>query len=351
LLNRIQEILVTNLVVIVSVGAVGRAQEDPKFIQAKEADAIQMHVEKAYALAGNDPNLSLILHLQCSPKQLTPAITPEYTQNRNAMTPTKAFDQLYFLGMPWVSSWALDTSEGIILFDTLDNPEEAERVIVGGMKTVGLDPTRIKYIVLTHGHPDHFGGATYLVAKYHPHVLLSAVDWDFIHRPLQPNQQPPNPDLRPAKDMDVTDGQKLTLGKTTVTFYISPGHTPATLSAIFPVTEHGKSHVVGFMGGVGIPTNLDPSAANGGILQYARSVERFMKIAEEQKVDVVVSSHPFADNTIEKLPRLNHFTAREDLNPYVVGSKGALAYYGVFDECTQAWAERAKAKTAAPAEP
>ncbi len=345
--SRLLSAFAATLMVIVASGANALAQEDPKFIQPKEPDAIQQHVEKAYAIAGNDPDLSEILHLQCSPKQLTPAITPEYTLNRNPLGPAKVFDQLYFLGMPWVSSWALDTRDGIIVIDTLDNSEEADRVIIGGMKKLGLDPARIKYIVLSHGHPDHFGGVDYLVEKYHPHVVLSAGDWDFIHRPLQPNQKPPDPDLRPVQDMVVADGQKLTVGKTTLTFYISPGHTPATLAITFPVTDHGKPHMAGLMGGVGIPVNLDPSPANGGNVQFAKSVERFMKIADEQKVDVVLSSHPFGDGTVEKLPRLEHFMGKGDPNPFVVGTKGAQAYYGVYDECALAWAERAKAKAGA----
>ena len=67
--------------------------------------------------------------------------------------------------MNTVGSWALNTSDGIILFDTLNNTEEAQRIIEGGMKTMGLDPTRIKYIVIMHGHADHFGGAKYLQDK------------------------------------------------------------------------------------------------------------------------------------------------------------------------------------------
>ena len=39
------------------------------------------------------------------------------------------------------------------------------------------------------------------------------------------------------QDMVITDGQKITLGEVTVTAYITPGHTPGTLSMIIePVT-------------------------------------------------------------------------------------------------------------------
>ena len=34
---------------------------------------------------------------------------------------------------------------GLILFDTLNNPQEAEEVLVPGLKQLGLDPANIKY--------------------------------------------------------------------------------------------------------------------------------------------------------------------------------------------------------------
>jgi len=102
--------------------------------------------------------------------------------------PTKVFDQLYYLGMNSVASWAIATSAGIIQIDSLDNTEEAQRVIIGGYKKLGLDPAQMKYLILTHGHNDHFGGAKYLQDTYHPHVLMSAVDWDMVAK-LPPPQK------------------------------------------------------------------------------------------------------------------------------------------------------------------
>ena len=44
----------------------------------------------------------------------------------------------------------------------------------------------------------------------------------------------------PARDMIASDGHTLTLGDTTVTIYITPGHTPGTLSVLVPVRENGR---------------------------------------------------------------------------------------------------------------
>src|SRR6202789_3747084 len=68
-----------------------------------------------------------------------------------APDPGKAFDNLYFVGSRWVSAWALVTDAGIILIDTMDNDQEAEQLIEGGMRTLGLDPADIRIILDTHG--------------------------------------------------------------------------------------------------------------------------------------------------------------------------------------------------------
>ena len=51
----------------------------------------------------------------------------------------------------------IPTSDGIIVFDALNNADEGRDVLVGGVKKVGLDPAQIKYLIIGHGHNDHSG--------------------------------------------------------------------------------------------------------------------------------------------------------------------------------------------------
>ena len=79
------------------------------------------------------------------------------------------------------------------------------------MKTLGLDPAQIKYVIVSHGHGDHSGGAKYLQDKYGAHIILSEADWDLLDRTRNnPNAQPV-----PKRDMMyVTHDQEeaMTLG-------------------------------------------------------------------------------------------------------------------------------------------
>ena len=68
----------------------------------------------------------------------------------------KVFDNLYYVGPGYVAVWLLTTPQGDILFDTAQEPYTDW--VLGNIKKY-VNPRDIKYIVINHGHIDHFGGA------------------------------------------------------------------------------------------------------------------------------------------------------------------------------------------------
>jgi metallo-beta-lactamase class B len=161
----------------------------PGYAQQGNPAAAQAHIDAATTVAGTDLRgwLTLCRPVDPPPENgSTPANNPlvALIGENNAAEPMKVFDNLFFLGTKLVSAWAIRTSEGIILSDALNNDDEVERSIIGGLRKLGLDPAQIKYLLITHARGDHYGGANYLVEKYHPPVVMSETDWRELEKPV-----------------------------------------------------------------------------------------------------------------------------------------------------------------------
>jgi metallo-beta-lactamase class B len=236
--------------------------------------------------------------------------------------PQKVFDNLYFLGQSEFSVWGITTSQGIILLDAIfDYSIEAE--VDEGLRKLGLNPADIKYVIVSHGHLDHAGGAKFLQEKYGARLVMSAADYDLL------DQQ--NPSWKPKRDMVATDGMKLTLGDFTMTLYLTPGHTEGTISTIFPVRDGNQKHTVATWGG----TLFTFGPTRPRLISYAEQAERFRGIADRAGADVLLSNHTIYDGSKTKLPAVK---ARKpgDKNAYVIGKDGVRRYLTVVNECAQA---------------
>ena len=255
-------------------------------------------------------------------RQGAPAAAPAPpARDRWHADPVKVFDNLYFLGMTEFSAWAVTTSEGIIIIDALFDYSVDDEVSEG-LKKLGLDPTTIKYVVISHGHGDHSGGAKYLQDSFKAHVILSAADWDLLDR---------SRGTKPARDMVAVDGQKLTLGDTTITMYLTPGHTAGTLSYLIPVKDHGTPHLVAEWGGTAFNFPRTPE----NFRTYTASAVRFGDIAAKARADAIISNHSSYDGSKEKIPALKARKPGEP-NPYVIGTDAVKRYLKVAEECSKA---------------
>lgn len=251
--------------------------------------------------------------------------------------PGRVFDNLYWVGTSEHSAWILKTSAGLILIDTLF--EYAVRpAILDGARRLGLDPRDIRYVVITHGHGDHDQGAK-ILQDLGARIVMSGADWDLMlnGRPL--------PGGNPRRDMAATDGQALTLGDTTVRLYITPGHTPGTLSLIFPVKDHGATRMVAYAGGTAF--NFPRTADR--FRTYAETQRRFARLAAEAGASVVLSNHSQFDEAWLKV-RAIRTLAPGEANPFVF-KDAVQRYFTVMAECSEAESARLEEGYDTPAGP
>ena len=243
--------------------------------------------------------------------------------------PAKVFDDLYFVGGKIHSSWALTTSQGIILLDTI-YPYNSEELIVGGMQKLGLDPKQIKYIIISHAHTDHIGGAEILQRKYGARVVMGAPDWDTVEK--YPNRYKT---MAPKRDIVATDGMKITLGGRTVTIWTTPGHTPGTLSYTFTALDRGRTVNIAYSGGTAF--NFVNNTPVPGIRNFQTYIDSQKKMAEKASAvhaTVLLSNHSEFDNAYNK----NRMLAGRGNgpHPYEIGEEWVQRYFKVMQGCARA---------------
>src|SRR5687767_8846683 len=243
--------------------------------------------------------------------------------------PAKIFDNLYFVGGRVHSAWALTTTDGIILIDTI-YPYNSEELIVGGLQKLGLDPKTIKYVIISHAHGDHIGGAEMLQTRYGARVVMGAPDWELVAK--YPNRYKT---MAPKRDIVATDGMKITLGGSTVNIWLTPGHTPGTLSYTFTVLDRGKPVNVAYSGGTAF--NFVNNTPNPGIRNFQTYIESQQHIAAKAATagaTVILSNHSVFDNAVNRNKML---AGRGDgPHPYELGTDWVQRYFRVLQGCARA---------------
>ena len=291
------------------------------------ANTIEAHLAAAKAAAGFD--FTGTLARICIAPQTAPGadVRPPPPPDRATWftEPAKVFDNLYFVGTKIHSSWALTSREGIILIDTLYDYASGE-AIVGGLTKLGLDPAAVKYVIISHAHGDHVGGAKLMQDRFGSRIVMGGPDWDSIEKSV--NQYPNG---KPKRDITAVDDQKITLGDVSVTLVLTPGHTPGTVSMIFGVMDGGKPLTVAYPGGTAFNFVNDVPHFD----TYIASQRKMAEHAGSLNATVLMSNHSEFDNAVTKIKML---TARKpgEPHPFELGREAVQRYFRVMEECAQA---------------
>jgi metallo-beta-lactamase class B len=303
------------------------------------ADTVDGYVAAARSAAGQDH--TFLFNRICTPAQpvaapqagAPPSPDPPARSLWHA-EPVRVFDNLYCVGEIEYSAWAVTTSDGIIILDAIFD-YSVEDEVVNGLTKLGLDPTTIKYVIVSHGHSDHAGGARHLQERFGARVVMSANDWDLVDR--SGGTWP-----KPKRDIVATDGQRLTLGDTTLTLYLTPGHTLGTISTLIPVKDGTRTHLAAAWGGTAFnwmtsrAAYITPQTPDAFWFEaYGRSARRFRDIVAERGADVLISNHTNYDGSKVKLPALAR-RSPGDPHPYVIGNASVQRFLTVAEECAKA---------------
>jgi len=217
--------------------------------------------------------------------------------------PHKVMDNLYYVGTKELASFLIVTPAGNILMNS--DYEASVPVIKASVEKLGFKFSDIKILIAGHAHPDHVEGDAMVKELTGAQVVVGRVD------------APRTREFRPGGkehpiDRMVDDGESVTLGGTTLTAHIMPGHTKGCLAWSTTLKENGKSYY----------TFIECSL-NGQFLQtldqYPGIVDDFRatyKKALTFPVEVFLSSHASFYGMAEKYAKLEKRGAN-DPNPFV----------------------------------
>lgn len=283
--------------------------------------AVQAHIEVARVLAADD--LLPTFDFFCVPGNARPN-----NFSAPALTPVKLFDNLYAVGNSETVVYAITTSAGIVLLDA-GHPGDIETVVLPGLVALGLDPADIRYVLLGHGHSDHYGGAAFLQQRG-ARIGTTAADWQTIanEAPSQLFGEIP----KPTTDLILREGEAIVVGDTTITPVEIPGHTPGSLAFIFPVRDGANTHTAGLFGGTVLAASFVPLT---GLKQYLSSITHYLEVAQQLQVDVEIQNHPIFDDTPARIAALAN-RGQGEPHPFVMGNERYVRFWNVVSECMQA---------------
>lgn len=236
--------------------------------------------------------------------------------NRSYIAPFKIVGNLYYVGDKSVCAHLIDTGSGLILFDA--GYEHTIHLLKNSIEELGFKLSDVKWLIISHGHFDHFGACNEFRKKYGVKTFMSKIDAEMLCKNpsagLLDMYKNSNATL-PIIDYEFNDNEVLTLGNTKINCVISAGHSPGTSSFFFDVFDGDKTYKVGYFGGVGLLTLYKDFLKKYDLpISLRNDFLETLNNLKGKTVDITLGNHPSHNHTLEKRDKM---LKNESENPFI----------------------------------
>nr|AIA10477.1 subclassB3_beta_lactamase [uncultured bacterium] len=214
--------------------------------------------------------------------------------------PYKAFDNIYYVGICWVSAWLITSPNGHVLVDTLYGPYTG--LMLDNIRSLGFDPKDIKLVVVTHGHFDHAGGIAQLKSELAPGTRFAMSKEGWREGAEVSAAKRPIPWTMIEPDIVLTDGETVSGGDIAIQAFETPGHTLGTVSFAFDARDGARTHRAITVGGLGLNAIRGPEQVEA----FIASVKRIRTLTQDgaRPVELHLTTHGFSTGLTEAKDQL-----------------------------------------------
>ena len=197
-------------------------------------------------------------------------------------------------------AYVIETTEGLILVDT--GLEDALPLLLRQFKILGLDISKLKLILITHGHGDHYLGAMNLkrltgakiyVGKGDSHVLREAGPREAVFSTFPMDHVNIHPTV---VDVELVGGEVIELGDARIRVIAAPGHTPGSICYL--LKRNGRTAlfsgdtIMTITGDLGTYATYLPPRYRGDAGDYLATLRELKKLSVP---DFLLPGHPRTD--------------------------------------------------------
>jgi metallo-beta-lactamase class B len=226
----------------------------------------------------------------------------------NAPFPShRMIGNIHFIGTDQLATFLITTDAGHILVNS--DFESTVPILKENVESLGFSFSDIKVILGSHAHGDHMQGDILLKELTGADVMVMEQDIPLLAGMHQGGSRHP-------VDRVLHDGDEVTLGDTTLTARLTPGHTPGCTSWELTVEEDGEQYNALIICSFGANANYVLVGEN---TTYPNIVENYRYTyarARAINVDVFLGSHGFFYNMAQKYEKLQNLQPGEP-NPYI----------------------------------
>jgi metallo-beta-lactamase class B len=214
---------------------------------------------------------------------------PEWTR---PFAPFRIIGNIYWVGSYDLSTYLVTTPQGHILINT--GIGDTAQKIKASVEQLGFTMRDVKILTATHGHWDHVAGVADLKKMTGATVVTSELDKELLESGGKADFRwgnTPSARFDPVTvDRTFKDGEPLSLGGTTLTAHLHPGHTKGATSFTTDVRENGKAYrvIIANLGSINPGVRVTGMPGYPGIEQdYART----FKAQKAMTIDIFLASH------------------------------------------------------------